>query len=295
LYKSASDAATLVSDHDEGQPERAADVFRRLEVARSRAATGLIADATGYYTWLWERAAELEPSFRAARLTWLAADMRALAEQHPAARDHFRILRDRLWDRAMWWTYDEIQEWATLNAIVGEPAQTIEYFDLYLNDPAEGGIVPRSERSALKQLTELPEWTTPETVDRDAIARLERLVAVARAPVPRLGAIDARAVESDERMRKQVAALRQRLVVDEGCRAYAALLKAGRDSDAASAAAIVLGFADDAATRIALVSTAIAAGQPRPSQHLRWLDEARDKGQDHPRLREILSGGTTKP
>ena len=67
------------------------------------------------YTWLWERAAAMDPAFRPARLSALAQDLDALVAQRPGAKERFTKIRDGRTDRLPWAEYGQMHDWFVEN------------------------------------------------------------------------------------------------------------------------------------------------------------------------------------
>src|SRR5579862_8001862 len=71
LSNTRDDLAPIVYDP---HPEETIGPLDRLDEARRLVKSGDFYQATGVYTWLWERAAAIDPAFRPARLSILAQE-----------------------------------------------------------------------------------------------------------------------------------------------------------------------------------------------------------------------------
>jgi thiol-disulfide isomerase/thioredoxin len=109
--------------------EAGGDVMARYELAVTLARTGKLDEAAGAMGWLWEHGAEQEPAFSGVRRSFMANEMSQLAGTHPPARAHFSSLRDALQPEVDGGKLEAVEDWVTLNRVLGETAQTLAWFD----------------------------------------------------------------------------------------------------------------------------------------------------------------------
>lgn len=235
--------------------------LERLEAARRAARVGDLYRATGLYTWLWERAAELDPAFAAARRSFLAAEIADLAFRRDGCRERFNAIRAAHARRLLWATYDDFHEWCVLNALCGDEALTVEWFDPLINDEQEAAMLPRADKAAYELLLARESFGNPLELGDDPVAKVRRIAAARTQPCPR---------QADPQDWARFQSFADTLLLHEACRLHAACLTAGRDADAHAIASILLAASDTPITRRALALTALAAGHPRP-EHIDLL------------------------
>lgn len=257
------------------------DVLSVLMDARAHVDDQALHDATGRYTWLWERTDALDPALRTVRSTLVADEIAGLASRRQGSRARFTTLRDRALERQPWWTYEDMYEWMVLCRVVGDADAMMDHLLRNAVEDAEASFMSAPEKVAYELLTGPagPFHTVTAGTLLDWMQSQSRHL---QDDAPRQMIPDQWA---------DLQALRRRLFLDAACRAYAAFLRAGDEARAEQAASLAVASLDDAPTRVALVATAIAAGHPRPRRHLMLLDEAAARGDTHDRtsLRERLA------
>lgn len=259
----------------EGEP---VDVLAVLEEARDARRARHLHDATGLFTWVWERGAALDPAFEAARVTLVAEEIGDLCRARKATMQRFREVFDEMSSIGLWLEWPERFAWMSLGARIGRSDDFIEVFDLLTEDIDEAPITPREERAISKELMRKNPAASPLALPKDG-------------PGPLASALDGGALLKQAGAGGTWQALRDTrkwLAKIEATRAYAAYLKAGRDADGAVLEKALIESADDPSTRVSLVMTALAFGEARP-EHLRLLDEAAARGVDRPTLRRRVT------
>lgn len=269
--------APAVRDPEPGSGE---DVLTRLDQARRHVAAREYFDATGLYTWLFERGPVLEPAFRPYANTFMLADMAALADQRDATRTRFLNLRKNLEIRQPWWTYTDLLDWIRFSEAMKMEGQVLTYIASYTLDDQEATMIPPCDRAAYTLLERREPLSDPRQPSAHALAAL-------RARAPTVNSTQ-RPTGVDHAEWANVITLRQRLFFDEACRLHAAYLLRGDLHSAAEAAALLLAARDDAEARLALVMTAAAAGAPPAPDHARWVREARLRGVTSPALDRLF-------
>jgi hypothetical protein len=271
------------------------DVYARLDEAREAAADGDLYLATGLYTWLWEKGDKTDPSFRAAKRSVVAEEMRELALERRYSRDRFRRLREAYDERLLWTTYERLGDWFLLNGVVGDEAETVAYLDLFVNDLDEGSMLPDCDRAAYRLLVgrgywndawDLGEHPAPPPTQLGSDSKLKPVVIPATRRASLLVRSDAggRNPGMDARDREKIEVFRAVFPVDECARLHAACLRVGREDDAWQIARTLIDARNDAQSRLALVGVALAAGEVRAG-HVELLQEAAAAGSPHPVLR----------
>lgn len=240
----------------------------RLAQARASMKAGEFYQATGLYTWLWERGAAVDPAFRAAKLSALAQDIKTLIELRPEARGRFEKIRDIRTERTPWADHTQMHDWFVLNGATGNAVDTIEYLDYFINDLDESSIIPPADNAAFKLFARRSDfaaaWEQPPATT-SATARVAGLV---KRLNPKFPASTLPAAAAEYR------AFAAQFFIDEGARLYVVCLVKGDEVAAQEIARTILAARNDAAARLALITTALAADPPqaRP-EHLTWLDE----------------------
>lgn len=266
LSNTQDEIAPIVRDP---RPEENIGPLDRLAQARALVKSGEFYQATGLYTWLWERGSAIDPSFRPARLSALAQDIAALIELRPGTRERFEKIRDLRTERTPWADHTQMHDWFVLNAATGNATDTIEYLDYFLNDTDESSLIPPGDVAAFKLFIrrdsfaaaweQPPAGTTPQA----------RVAWLAQRLKPRFPASILPAA------RAEYETFARQFLIDEGSRLYVACLVKGDDAAAQEIARAILTTRNDAAARLALITTALAADPPQPrAVHLTWLDEA---------------------
>lgn len=273
------------------------DVLGVLDTARAASKDGNWTKAAGLYTWLWERGEHFDPSFRVARRSVVPAEMRVLAKDYEKAKLRFGYVRDNITERIRWADRGQITDWFLLNGVLGEEMESVYYLDLCINEPDEATVLSRADLAAYRLMTTRDMWTDPWTplVGEAAIAADSK-------PKAGRGSVDAiKHINDLNAQRRRVkppsismkewdslAEFRRDFFIEESMRLHAGCLRLGEENAAWTIADTLLKEVDDGPTRVALATTAIAAGQPR-ERHLVLLDEAARLGVIPPTLRSRLA------
>jgi hypothetical protein len=275
------------------------DVYARLDEARASAAAGDTYLATGLYTWLWEKGEASDPAFRSVKRSVVADEMRQLALKSKSAAARFRRLKAHYDERLLWTTYERLGDWFLLNAVVRDEAETVAYFDLFVNDLDEGSMLPPCDLIAYRLMVGRGYWNDAwDLGERPALppaqlaseTRFKPVVTHAAQRAAQLVRKDAggRGLDMNAAERAKIDAFRDVFAVDECARLHAACLRAGREEDAWRIAAILLHAHPEPRARLALVAAAVAADQARP-RHAELLEQATADGSPHPVLKLRLA------
>ncbi|MBX3357496.1 MAG: hypothetical protein KF745_03620 [Phycisphaeraceae bacterium] len=252
------------SVRDPGPEDGPVDLWQRLDDARRAVRVGNLYAATGLYTWLWERAAELDPAFGPARRGALASEIADLASRRPGAKERFTQIRDARSARMLWADYDEMVEWGVLGSMVADDELVVEWFNMVINSDAEAAMMPRADKIAYNLMLARERLADSYELGKDPVGRISRIAAIAAGARPRN-------VQPEDWPGLQ--AFVRTYLVDEACRLHAACLRAGREGDAWQIADLLLKQAGTPLARRSLVTTALVAGQPR-QRHAAILGEA---------------------
>ncbi|MCW5774858.1 MAG: hypothetical protein KIS87_00230 [Phycisphaeraceae bacterium] len=275
-----SGQVAAVEDAPDAAP---AIVLDRWREARERAALGGTAEATGLYTWLWERGRTLDPHAASAIRIVAIDEMRAHALRGGPAMERFAAMyraQDRL---APWYDGSDMHDLILLAEAAHKQAHLLEYFSILMLQDDEGVDLEASvfsivERAEIDLVTSRGRWSGLDEERPNAHAWLARQVGL-------LGARRPANAPADQWGELQT--LRRRLIADEACRHHAAALLRGDEAAAIRFADLYLRAPraeGDADPRLALAITALAADAVRPV-HLAWIDEAAADGLDRPDLR----------
>ena len=112
----------------------------RLGLARDLLHGGKHAEALKEYEWLWFNILKLDPAMVGVRVSFMAGEMRRLAEAHEPARARFGGVRDEVearlkGERKSW---DDLGDWIVLNEVTGDEDRTLAWIDRIKVDPDSG-------------------------------------------------------------------------------------------------------------------------------------------------------------
>ncbi|MCC5787812.1 MAG: thioredoxin family protein [Phycisphaerales bacterium] len=114
------------------------DVHARLDLAREQVHQGKLDEAAENYAWLWDNMVE-RAQWSGVRISFMAGDMRRLADEHAPAKRRFTQIRDREEEklRAGEASIDDLDDWIVLNQVVGDDQRSLDWFDR-VNDDEHG-------------------------------------------------------------------------------------------------------------------------------------------------------------
>ncbi len=270
------------------RPEERIGALDRLDEARRLVKECDYYRATGVYTWLWERAAAMDPAFRPAQLSALAQDIDALAAKHPDTLERFIKIRDGRNERLPWAEFGQMHDWFVLNGVTRNAPETLEYFDYFINDPDEGAMIPPDDMMAYKLLARRENFVQAWERPSDPVARIKTIADRLDPKFP---------PQVREKERAEYRAFARQYLLDEGARIYTACLVKGDEVVAQQVAEAVLKARNDEMARLSLITTALAADPPQARAiHERWLREAEaSTGASRPDLHNRLTLGVREP
>jgi thioredoxin 1 len=259
------------------------DMQERLSNARQLMEDGELEKATAEYAWLWKNMTDREPAMRGVRVSFMAAEMERLADEHAPAKKVFTESRDALEARLKTEdkTFDDLLDWIVLNRVVGDQDRTLAWFDRVKRDPDVGETFQRVGYMVDDLLEKRGRWADLALLTPDAAGELARAQQMRRLPAkPGMNA----------EMRKEMEGVHARMFRDKAAVLYVAMLAGGRDEDAAKVAAAAIKAEDTPEMRLALVNKAVEAKMLRRAQ-LGLLDEAAAKGGDAAELKARVQAG----
>jgi tetratricopeptide (TPR) repeat protein len=221
------------------------EVDARYKLALAQFDSARYADSLENYVWLWQNMAKLVPAMVGVRGSFMSSDMENLAEKFPPAKARFQQLRDEA-------EKNELDDWVTLNEVVGENDKTLGWFDKYKNDPAQAQRLRNISFKLEPLLVSKGRWADAALLFKDPMAALHEKYKFAQ-----LVAQQAKDLNPFPK---------------EASIVYACLLAAGRDAEAEKVATESLQLENTPEMREQLVFAASDAGQLRPAQQA-WLDE----------------------
>jgi thioredoxin 1 len=263
--------------------EKAGDdlgVKERLDLARSLLQGEKLEAATEHYLWLWKHMLDKEPAYLGVRSSFMASEIEDLCSRHVPAKAAFTKLRDEAETRLKGQdkSWDDLSDWIVLNECLGDDDKTLAWFDRIKADPDAAETI---ERFAFR--------LEPLLAESGRRADLGRII---RAPLTRLQrewgmvAMSAQLPGADEALRARMREMAVDRFRAQAGELHAALLAAGRVSDARAVARRAGELDDTPQTRVGIVESALDAGQAAP--HLLDLLDQVDaaKGPDTSALRE---------
>lgn len=246
------------------------NVDARRTLARELAQRGDYEEAAKEYVWLWKHMLDHEPAMVGVRGSFMASEMKRLAQSSEHAMAEFRALRDNAAARIKGEKVetDDVNDWIVLNEVIGDEAATLTWFDRMKMDARWLPVIQRVSFRLDRLLLAHERWADMGKLLTDPVAQLEReelllemTIRVNRehANVP---AAQLRRLEhmASERFREKVGVM------------YASLLAAKREDDASKL--VERARRTDASPEMVrwLVSTALRAEQPR-DEHLTWIEQ----------------------
>lgn len=236
------------------------DVQARLQLARAQAQAGDLDKATEEFAWLWAHMLEHAPAMGGVRLSFMAGDMTRLAGRSPAAKTRFTELRDatraRLQGERVDW--QDVGDFLALNEVIADPDASLAWFDSVKADSRWTRLLGMNMFRLRPLLVQQGRWADMGRLIGDAAAEFEQswtLAADLRAP----SGVD----EAQMKAMRTMMLDRQR---DEAAHAYASLLAADRDGDAAALARKATELDDSPDLVRRLIEIALRANEPRAEQ-----------------------------
>jgi thiol-disulfide isomerase/thioredoxin len=209
-----------------------AEVDARYDLARYYLDSANDKDATDEFVWLWRNCVTEAPELSGVRGSFMAAEMGSLARRSGLARARFAELRDK--------ENKSLEDWITLNEVLGENRKTFAWFDKSKSDPAFVKNLSRGGRRSLEHL----------------FIHAGRLQDYGLMLVDPVKDVKEKFALSEE-LKKQFKDVDR--FPNDGATIYGALLAAGRTSDAGQVADQCLKLHNTAAMRYRLIEKWIEA------------------------------------
>ncbi|MBL0920829.1 MAG: hypothetical protein IBJ10_01735 [Phycisphaerales bacterium] len=266
-------AAQAQEEHAAGPPPMS--MQDRYQHAKGLMESGQDDEAAAAFEWLWRNTGPgKERGFSGVRVSFMANDMEELAGRHEGARAAFTALRDESAAAMTAKPTDSyrVTEWLVLSEVVGDRAAILMWFDGVKNDPRQMRLIASQSLRLEPMLLEEERWSDIAIIHPDPIASFNQAVAFDRMTPDRVPGID------DPEFVELMARMRKDQVRGKAGTLYAAMLAAGRVNDAEKLAAKACEHDPSPKMTVALVRTALIAGEPR-AEHLEWLHEASKQGE----------------
>lgn len=298
--RAAGDGLTVKIEKDAAAPAAAEpapaksmnkeDVERRLEIARNLYNDTLLDHATEEFVWLWHNMAKVAPETSAVRRSFFIQDLSRIIADHAPAAEKFAAIRDEAGklagvDAAAPGNLEALADWTALNIALRENDRTLAWFDRVKGDKAWSAAIRRVRYNVDRLLEEN--------------GRLADLASLAENPVERirqdheLSQMGREVPGVDQQQRDEIARVADRRFRSKAATLYTGLLLGGREAEAAAVAAEATKLDPSGAMKVALVQKASVNNAAKP-EHLVWLDEARQAGEDVTALRTQVEGQVRK-
>lgn len=241
-----------------------AEVDARYEVAGELMQAGRLEDAADQYIWLWSNIETQHPPMGGVRVSFMAGSMEQLALRSPACRAKFEALRDGLAPRiALGPEFDDdaFDDWVVLNRrVLGDHGAVIAWAEAAEPDPAmlEGTLDQFA--SVRNELIEMGRWDLAAKLIGDPLRRAHRELDLER----RKGQMREEHPEWEADLPAGVDEWERQHARESLARLHTLALVLCLDRDARTIANEAMAFDPSDDMRIALVRTALAAGQARP-------------------------------
>ncbi len=223
----------------------APEVEARYKLAQAQFDSGKYAESLENYVWLWQNMVKFEPAMVGVRSSFMASEMGNLAAKYPEAKVRFQQLRDAS-------EKTDLDDWITLNEVVGEDTKTVEWFDKIKSDPAQAKKLQSISFVVQPLLIKIGRWADAAVFIKDPITSVHKKYEFAKLVAQQTPDLNP--------------------FPQDAATMYACLLAAGRDADAEKVANESLKLENTPEMREQLIFLASDAGQLRPVQQA-WLDE----------------------
>ncbi len=234
------------------------EIEARRKYGRACIEAGKYEPALEEYVWLWQNIAKEDPSAKALRSSYLAAEIVALTSKNEAAKSRFRKFRDEA-------EKNDPLDYVVLNEVLGDQSKTLEWFDKVKNDPTEAESLKKISYRIERLLINKGRWADLALLYPQPIEELKVRMEVSKAGVASLAQMGIKVPDP---------------FCADAAKLYAAYLAAHHDSTAKKIALECIKMNDTPLMRKQLVITALEAQQARKEQY-KWI-------LDNPELTEKL-------
>ncbi|HEY9773842.1 MAG TPA: thioredoxin domain-containing protein [Planktothrix sp.] len=233
-----------------------AEVDARYKLAQKLTETGDYAGALTQLIWLWKNIPKESPPMIGVRGSYMVQTMGIVLKKYPASRADFENLREQ--------SVNDRADWITLNALLGEDDQTLQWFDKVKTDPK--AVDPYCAHLLQRLLVSKDRWSD--------------LVYLYPHPIDYLD----ESFQRTEEVKKASAAMSnfmtpemlvETFFVKPAACVYAGYLAAGKDDEAIKIGKHAIELVDTEAMHKALVSTAARAHINRPDLDKMWSVESK--------------------
>ncbi|MBL8887097.1 MAG: thioredoxin fold domain-containing protein [Phycisphaerales bacterium] len=266
------------------------DMMARLRTVREVAQAGKSEEAAEEYAWLWENMVGIDPHMLGVRGSFMAMDMKALAERSADAKARFTLLREvaaakRTADPA---SVEFLDDWIVLNEVIGDDDATLAWFDRVKLGEGESASETKMLGGVSFRIVEL-------LLAKDRLADVVRLYPDPLAEIRsdfELSAEMARRQPAlpdflDEATKESVRAQPWEQFREKVAVLYAGFLAAGKDEKAAEIMAEARKLYDRPRLVTGVIGFAVERGQARRAMN-GLLDDAEKAGADVKELRAKL-------
>jgi tetratricopeptide (TPR) repeat protein len=234
-----------------------AEVQARYKQAGELLRGARYAEALDEYVWLWKTIPTQDPPMRGVRGSFMASEMRRLAQSYPEARKRFEALRAKAEGS------DDRDDWIVLNKVLDDEQQTLTWFDEIKGKPDSASRFEHGSFRLQSLLVEKDRWADiTNFLYTDPLKELTQQYEHLQVLRQFESKQPANSVPAYDPFRKSAGVF------------YASFLAAGQPAKANELAAESIKLSDSLDLRIELLKYASRAGQFTPDQ-LKWIDNAK--------------------
>lgn len=254
------------------------NVFKRMARAERHVRERKYDNATKDYVWLWNESLKVAPAFVGVRGSFLAGDMKELADLDEGARDVFISLREvcqrRLDEHGE--SRNDRDDWLVLNRVVSQEHLSLAWFDQVKDNPEFAPILRRVLFRLYDLLIKNKQFADYGRFIESPIQEVRNAhEMVAKHKQDMKPDKDGKLPEVDTIMLD----ISLKHFREHSTNVYRCLLAVGREEEAAKVASEAARLDNTAKTRIQLVEGALEADQARKEQ-LEILDAAQKAGEE---------------
>ena len=279
--------------------ESSTDVEARYDLARELLQQGEHERALEEYLWLWPNSREAK-AYAGVRLSFMLSDIRRLCDAHEPAREAFTGILDALDEKVNDGSatdHEALKEWLRLSQHLDDSRRVIAFYETHRNAEGRLGLARLSGRERDYVTSEIFDVLMERKRYLDAARLLSDLEAKAREEVrdaEQFGRTMEMLYADDQEQLASMKTFKREQLEAELSQLHAAALVVDRREVAQAIGVLLIGKQDNASSRTALVTMAIAVGRAGP-EHAAWLDQAEQQGADVAALRAQLESVEAAP